>query len=57
MDELKLCPFCDGEANIYERENKEVDVICVICQCRSGIGEREETIKAWNTRKGEDNGN
>lgn len=58
MSEIKLlpCPFCGGEAYLYE--DKKCDIYSVGCKnccdiepitrvCES----KEEAIKLWNTRK------
>lgn len=59
MEELKKCPFCGGEAELYESN----DYWRIYCQgligdnCILGALDydymnpsKEEAIKAWNTR-------
>ena len=53
-DKLRECPFCEGEAAIWEisRKKKRYAVSCYRCSCATDEMEtREEAIKAWNTRK------
>ena len=56
MSELKSCPFCGGEAIQMQIESvlTKVTIYFVQCiNCKSGTkyGEdKEQTIKAWNTR-------
>lgn len=56
MSELKRCPFCGGEAKVFNDRivaNNAYIVECTDCGC--AIGEYSKTpelaIKAWNTRK------
>lgn len=58
MSEIKLksCPFCEGEAEIFEDEPKQFYVACTNpeCKCEACLPfatTKEEAIKAWNTRK------
>ena len=60
-EELKPCPFCGGEAEIFEYKNKR---FVPSIQYRGGCFEcgqtvclentREDAIKAWNTRANEE---
>ena len=58
MEKLKLCPFCDGEAEIVETLQMESSKnkmafwsICKNCKAASCFQyTKEEAIKAWNTR-------
>ena len=63
MAELKSCPFCGGEAYLFEASESVWDLkphdFTVICRtCRAGIHRyfptKEEAIEAWNRRA--DNG-
>lgn len=59
MDKLRECPFCGGEAII--RDNKLVCTIWIVgcskCGADGGLRtDKEEAIKAWNTRVGDSNG-
>ena len=58
MNELKSCPFCDGEARLFVSNG--VRVLCPDCGATTRIlvdSERIETsavedvIKAWNRRE------
>lgn len=63
MEELKPCPFCGGEALINTVSNIYLEMYSVSCSGEKDSGCRcltnqweeakEEAIKAWNTRKGE----
>lgn len=55
-DKLLPCPFCEGEAEVYEQKHREYAstyyVRCKSCHCKS----IERTVKGivieqWNTRK------
>lgn len=49
MTELKPCPFCGGEAELYSGGIKYV--LCKECLATSNDFKTEaEAIKAWNTR-------
>ena len=60
MSELKRCPFCGGEAELFETHEKQYYIIhqnddCVI-DSQTNVGNwlfdtKEEAIAAWNTRK------
>lgn len=63
MNELKNCPFCGGEAELFETHEKQFGIIhsntnylCPISDSESFQGgwtydTKDEAIKAWNTRK------
>ena len=49
--ELKPCPFCGGEAKIYEASEEDFRVGCIRCHTWSDYYFTEdEAIKAWNRR-------
>ena len=52
--ELLPCPFCGGEAEVFNPFDKTAGTWCVICRecaCASGFEQTEaEAIAAWNTR-------
>lgn len=54
MTKLKRCPFCGGEAKLYEPiEGFHMWVVaCNKCACGTNYDNdtKEEAIKAWNTR-------
>ena len=51
MTELKLCPFCGGNARTYRPWWKSPSVECDKCGACVGDCETEaEAIEAWNTR-------
>lgn len=51
-DELKPCPFCGGEADLFNGIDGAWSTWIIECDC--GIEMRflskEEAIEAWNTR-------
>lgn len=50
-DELKLCPFCGGEAEMREGSSTKPYVRCKRCGCRTGSSRyRGNLAKAWNAR-------
>ena len=60
MAELKLCPFCGGEAELrhYEDFNKDFSSVykfyvqCKDCEAQSKpIANVENAVNTWNTRK------
>ena len=56
MADLKLCPFCGGEAVTENRHNRYTDWWEVKCtDCNASLNERYEyefeAVAAWNTRK------
>lgn len=59
MAELKLCPFCGGNAKVvllYDSYHVECDnpLDCTVIPSTWGYGTEEEAIIAWNRRAGED---
>ena len=58
MSDIKLlpCPFCGGEAELYEQKHKQYPstyyVTCKSCHCKT-IKSRVKgvAISGWNTRK------
>lgn len=61
MDELKPCPFCGGEAEIYEydpcgqcdfHEPYTVQCKAECCFLGKDFANREDAAKAWNRRAG-----
>ena len=59
MTELKPCPFCGGEVNLYSaRDPKKATMIaCIDRDCFAMVSmcthDEEETIRRWNKRVGE----
>lgn len=55
MPELKTCPFCGGEAEVYEEEDESQEWIyvrCVDCWARTDGNDTEIGARdAWNQRK------
>lgn len=52
-EELKLCPFCDGEAKEFTGEDAAPhrwSVECVICGAHVGSDTRYRARKKWNRR-------
>ena len=49
-DRLKPCPFCGGEASIYEEIPDGYIVQCHDCCGQTGIMTKEHAITAWNAR-------
>lgn len=51
-EELKKCPFCDGEAEIkqYGDRTKSTIVGCTNCGCTLESGEESNHGSDWNTR-------
>jgi len=51
--ELKPCPFCGGEANVFYVDHYEGYFIAKCNECGATIrrSESKEAIKAWNARK------
>lgn len=53
MEELKKCPFCGGEAKIYQSFDyvSKYRVECTKCEmCSPNYNELEDVIKVWNRR-------
>ena len=56
MSILKSCPFCGSiRVFFYDRSidtdhDTQGEIICLDCQCRTGVGEKTEVNQAWNTR-------
>lgn len=55
MEKLKKCPFCGGEAEIYEQKHREYPsafyVFCTVCGIRQrDRNDEERAIKEWNRR-------
>ena len=56
MYELKNCPFCGGEAEIYRHYppfggRVRVAVRCTVCGCRSKEwGRVDKAVENWNRR-------
>ena len=50
MTDLKPCPFCGGEASIYEEIPGGYIVQCHDCCGQIGIMTIEHAIAAWNAR-------
>lgn len=51
---LKPCPFCGGEAELWDNklERRLYGVICKECDCMTPYFESEvEAIEAWNRRE------
>ena len=59
MAELKSCPFCGSTHIVVEEYEGVYCVACVECNSRTGLGNKKEVIKLWNTRKpkGKDDSN
>jgi len=54
-EKLKLCPFCDGKAEVmikFDDNNESCFVVdCERCWASTHLYEKRiEAIKAWNTR-------
>ena len=54
MTELRKCPFCGGEATIYEDRHENIiygyNVACDNCCATIFADTEEEAIEAWNKR-------
>ena len=52
MSEIKPCPFCDGDANLFNG----IELCCLRCSKCGGSGKwyacNEDAIAAWNRRVG-----
>lgn len=57
MTDLKPCPFCGGEAELFQhypymRRRVVSSVCCKSCRANSGTwGRKDKAIETWNTRK------
>lgn len=54
MSELRECPFCGGEVELWDNklERRLYGVICKECDCMTPYFESEvEAIEAWNRRE------
>ena len=51
-NELKQCPFCDGEVEISSSEEYEWTFTCFECDAHVNFGliVMEDAIEAWNKR-------
>lgn len=59
MDKLKKCPFCGGEAKLYDSVEFGSFIYCTNSDCdihpmTGNDTETEEVIKIWNTRYTDD---
>ena len=57
MAKLKMCPFCNGKAEVIETFDEDGDrwqeVECQRCYARTtGWATEDEAIDAWNRREG-----
>ena len=56
-EKLKPCPFCGGEAEVYENEYENITLFMVACKncgiSTAGYDYEEDAIKDWNRRAGE----
>lgn len=58
MEELKKCPFCGGEAEVYFCKSTESwyvecslsKVTCATIPCTYPFSTKEEATQAWNRR-------
>jgi len=54
MTELKPCPFCGGEAEVWVSDVTDRAVIyCKVCDARIMKPNEREAIEAWNWRVSE----
>jgi hypothetical protein len=54
VPEVKPCPCCGGKAEIIEIEPMIQYVSCTQCIMQTNTGRKNEVIKAWNRRTGND---
>ena len=51
---IKLCPFCNGKAEVYEDEYEDETLYMVACgECgitTPGFDSEEDAVNAWNRR-------
>ena len=50
MAELKPCPFCGSTHIVVEEYEGLYSVACIECNSRTGLKDKKEAIKIWNTR-------
>ncbi len=50
MTDLKPCPFCGGEANLFDHGDEYCLVACSGCCVRTHDGTADEVIAVWNRR-------
>jgi Lar family restriction alleviation protein len=52
MENLKPCPFCGGEAEVFKMASDQLKMAaCIECMAQSRLFLTEdEAIKAWNMR-------
>lgn len=50
MEKLKPCPFCGGEAELYENYYHGCNIYCLECGVEFECDSKEEAIEAWNRR-------
>lgn len=60
--ELKLCPFCGGEAERFSDRGMSIEtgmscvrtfVVCSDCSALVSGGTQEKAVSAWNRRTGD----
>ena len=54
MDQLKPCPFCGGEAELWDNkmEYRLYGVLCKECDCMTPYAVTgEEAVEVWNRRE------
>ena len=61
MSKLKQCPFCGGEAIVFNIIENPLPMMCaVVCKtCHTGTNHKtteKQAIEAWNRRAGDGNG-
>ena len=56
-EELKPCPFCGGEAGVFnvadygDHPIHDKEVVCLVCEFSSGAFDTtEKAVEAWNRR-------
>lgn len=56
MTELRKCPFCGGEAEVWVSDVTDITVIyCKVCDAQIMKPNEQEAIEAWNHRIGDAN--
>ena len=50
MEKLKPCPFCGGEARLFEEIPGGYIIQCQSCCGQIGIMPKKDAIEAWNAR-------